>query len=650
MNTHLNSRIEHGNMLLDTGRFEDARTYAMSYVAELKSGTSDPLELYEALHILAFSYIRRTLASDAIPVVKEMLALCSYLPEDIQSSKIFRCNNILGLLLFELSRSAEGLEYLNRAYDIALALNDKGLLSTITGNLGLLHATLSNDVKALELLTYSEEISKELGKHEHLAIVYDNIATIFNKHGDYSKALEYYTKALEIHQKLNGQDGIGRALGHIGTLYFHIGNLEKAHEYLLEALRIHEEIDYKRGIETWHEVLGDVMLKTGKSEHALEHYTKAIEVNRELGNRFKEGVHIGSVGDVHVHEGRLEEALESYQTALNILEDSELIAEYYDIQLEITKILLNPASPRYDIAKAETILLDSLEVLHKHNLKSIELAYLGTLSELYKSQHQWEKTYSYYVDSMNVKQDITSDEVLKKIKDFEFQKSYHELEQQRMIEMTKLQEKEQLLHEILPSHVADRIIQGETTIAQECHDMTIMFADIVGFTSLSEHLQPTQVIEILNTVYSKLDQLAEHHGIEKIKTIGDAYMAISNDDDADEHKRRMLSFAKAILHTCTDIILPNGNALQMRIGIHSGPTVTGVIGTKKFSYDVWGDAVNTASRMESNGEPGTIQVSREFYEQAKDYEIIQSMNVFSHKEVAMKGKGIMHTVLLRLQE
>ncbi|MFM8840803.1 MAG: hypothetical protein ACKOFB_06870, partial [bacterium] len=81
MNTHLNSRIEHGNMLLDTGRFEDARTYAMSYVAELKSGTSDPLELYEALHILAFSYIRRTLASDAIPVVKEMLALCSYMPE-----------------------------------------------------------------------------------------------------------------------------------------------------------------------------------------------------------------------------------------------------------------------------------------------------------------------------------------------------------------------------------------------------------------------------------------------------------------------------------------------------------------------------------------------------------------------------------------
>jgi len=287
--------------------------------------------------------------------------------------------------------------------------------------------------------------------------------------------------------------------------------------------------------------------------------------------------------------------------------------------------------------------------LRKLSLKSIELAYLNHLSDMYKSQGKWEEAYQFYVLSMNVQQEINSNEVRDKIKDMEFQQAYHQMEQQRLVELTRLQEKEQLLHEILPSHVAEKIIRGEKTIAEECHDMTIMFADIVGFTSLSEHLQPSQIIELLNSVYSNLDHLAEMHGIEKIKTIGDAYMAICNtDENLKEHKRQMLTFAKQIPHSCKEITLPNGDCLQIRIGIHSGPTVTGVIGTKKLSYDVWGDAVNTAARMESYGEPETIQISQEFYEEVKDFEVVKSMHFLTQKEVAMKGKGMMHTVLLQL--
>jgi len=649
MNTNENSRIEQGNILLREGKFEEANQHAQLYVNELKSGTYETQELYEALNIIAFSYIRRTLSKDAIPIVQEMLSMCKDLPDDIRLTKTFRCNNIIGLLLFELSRSNEGLSYLERAYEIALELGDKDNLSSITGNLGLVHSSLSNDVKALELLRFSEDIPKELKTYNHLAIVSDNIATIFNKHGDYSKALEYFSKALELHTKSNAKDGIGRALGYIGSVYFSMNDLEKAQEYLFKALSIHEEIDYKKGIETWHEILGDIMLEKGNADEALNHFTKAIDVNRFLGNPITEAVHIGSIGDVHLHKGQLDEAYDCYNTALEMLLDSERVGDYYDNLLQMTKIKSNPEFAQHDISKAETILLETLESLRKLSLKSIELAYLNHLSDMYKSQGKWEEAYQFYVLSMNVQQEINSNEVRDKIKDMEFQQAYHQMEQQRLVELTRLQEKEQLLHEILPSHVAEKIIRGEKTIAEECHDMTIMFADIVGFTSLSEHLQPSQIIELLNSVYSNLDHLAEMHGIEKIKTIGDAYMAICNtDENLKEHKRQMLTFAKQIPHSCKEITLPNGDCLQIRIGIHSGPTVTGVIGTKKLSYDVWGDAVNTAARMESYGEPETIQISQEFYEEVKDFEVVKSMHFLTQKEVAMKGKGMMHTVLLQL--
>jgi len=142
--------------------------------------------------------------------------------------------------------------------------------------------------------------------------------------------------------------------------------------------------------------------------------------------------------------------------------------------------------------------------------------------------------------------------------------------------------------------------------------------------------------------------LADTYGIEKIKTIGDAYMAISDSrEDTVDHKLKMLTFAKEILSICSDIILKNGKTLEVRIGIHSGPTVTGVIGTKKLSYDVWGDAVNTAARMESYGEPGTIQVSREFYDSIIHIDGMIETTVIAEKEIAIKGKGLMNTVILQ---
>ena len=181
--------IEKGNLLLKEGRFEEARKYAEECIAEFTINPVEALTHFEMLSIYAFSFIRRSLAIDAIPIVKKMLDLCSELPEIEKMKREFRCNNILGLLHNELTKNEEGLQYLEKAYELALIIDDKYIIATITGNLGLLHSSMSNDVKALDLLRFSEDISTQSGNREHLAIVCDNIATIFNKHGDYVRAL-----------------------------------------------------------------------------------------------------------------------------------------------------------------------------------------------------------------------------------------------------------------------------------------------------------------------------------------------------------------------------------------------------------------------------------------------------------------------------
>ena len=225
-------------------------------------------------------------------------------------------------------------------------------------------------------------------------------------------------------------------------------------------------------METWNELLGDVMLKKGNADEALTYYTKAIEVNRELGNPVTEAIHIGSLGDVHMHKGELDQAFQYYQQALSILKESERIGEYYDLQLQMAKILTNPESATYDLSHAENILVASLEILQALSLKSTEQEYHNDLSNIYKTQGNWENAYHHYVASMNIKQELSSNEVREKIKDMEFRQAYQQMEQERLLEITRLQEKEQLLHEILPSHVAERIIQGEKTIAEESPDMT----------------------------------------------------------------------------------------------------------------------------------------------------------------------------------
>jgi class 3 adenylate cyclase len=207
----------------------------------------------------------------------------------------------------------------------------------------------------------------------------------------------------------------------------------------------------------------------------------------------------------------------------------------------------------------------------------------------------------------------------------------------------KNRENETLLLNILPADIAERLKVGEDRIADHFADVTVLFADLVGFTMLSGRIPPAELVDLLNGLFRAYDGIAEELHIEKIKTIGDCYMAVCGLPRAcPDHARRMAEMALRMLQVTREYGEARGLPLAVRIGLNSGPVVAGVIGARKFIYDLWGDTVNLASRMESQGQPGAIQVTRSVLDQLGEDYVLQARGV-----VEVKGKGTLETWWLR---
>jgi class 3 adenylate cyclase len=210
------------------------------------------------------------------------------------------------------------------------------------------------------------------------------------------------------------------------------------------------------------------------------------------------------------------------------------------------------------------------------------------------------------------------------------------------------QQSERLLLNILPRSIAERLKQTTGAIAEQYESVSILFADIVGFTPLSAQMSPIELVELLNQIFSEFDKLADKHGLEKIKTIGDAYMVVGGlPERKPGHLEAIAAMALDMQAAMPQFQTPKlaqlrgENSLKIRIGISTGSVVAGVIGMKKFIYDLWGDTVNVASRMEAQGEPGKIQVT------ANARDTLRDLYHFSEqRKISVKGKGDMITYWL----
>jgi adenylate cyclase len=201
---------------------------------------------------------------------------------------------------------------------------------------------------------------------------------------------------------------------------------------------------------------------------------------------------------------------------------------------------------------------------------------------------------------------------------------------------------EKLLHNILPAAIAERLTAGEDNIAEVFPEVTVLFSDIVGFTELSEKIGPSGTVNMLNLLFGKFDELAEKHGVEKIKTIGDCYMVVGGVPNRDPlHCQHIAAFAMEALACIERLPQESPYQVQLRIGIHTGTVAAGVVGKKRFSYDLWGDVVNVASRFESTAEPNKIHVS-----EAVKFRLSDDFMFLDGGEIKLKGKGVMRSFYL----
>jgi class 3 adenylate cyclase len=219
-----------------------------------------------------------------------------------------------------------------------------------------------------------------------------------------------------------------------------------------------------------------------------------------------------------------------------------------------------------------------------------------------------------------------------------------ELREKNIVIENKSREAEQLLLNVLPAPIANRLRSGELSIADGFAEVTVAFADIVGFTALSSEMPPAKVVALLNGLFSRYDEAAQEFGIEKIKTVGDAYMAVCGLlVPVPDHAARMVRMAIRMVHITREHAMEHHVSMKLRVGVNSGPVVAGVIGKSKYIYDLWGDTVNLASRMEAGGVPDTIQVTRSVYEKLKDEFVFEPRGA-----IEVKGKGSVEAWLLKL--
>ena len=203
---------------------------------------------------------------------------------------------------------------------------------------------------------------------------------------------------------------------------------------------------------------------------------------------------------------------------------------------------------------------------------------------------------------------------------------------------------EKLLHNIMPKSIAEKLKNNIKTISMDNPEISVLFADIVSFTEMSEKISSEKIVGFLNDMFSQFDDLTETYGVEKIKTIGDSYMVVSGMPvQKEDHALTLFNLAKEMIKISAQFKDHNGNPIKLRIGINSGPAISGVIGKSKFAFDVWGDTINTAARLESYGTPDCIHMSKNTF----DLVNYKDSNL-ERKTIQIRGKGLMDTVLVHI--
>lgn len=497
----------------------------------------------------------------------------------------------------------------------------------------------------VEALLFSAEGLTEAEQSDNNSITSQILGaqgTSYRQLGELRKALQCYEQALSIDEQLENSKGIARHVGNIGIVYMDLKEYDVALEKYLKAIEVNMSIGSTYGAGTSWGNVGSVYYEQKKFHQSLESYTKAYEIHKEEGHDYAVALWLANIGNVLVDLQNFSEAKIKYEQSSLMYETLNIKEGIALNHINLGRLYFDASNPERDIEFAENqfnIALSMFEELH-HATEIYKIHYY--LSELFVQKGEWERAYEHHHTYHKLYIDVQNEDALYQAQKLEHQRKLESDQKDRELRIVRYQEQEKILHNMLPSRIAEQILDGKTTIAEKVDEVSIFFSDIVDFTQISEKLSPETLLEDLNTIFTKFDVIASKFGVEKIKTIGDSYMAACGVPTAcSDHANRLAQFAFEIRDTANQLKLGD-SIVRIRIGLHSGSAIAGVIGQHKYAYDVWGDAVNIASRMERHGIPGRIHVSEDFKNMLSDSEY-----EFEYRgEIEVKGKGKMNTYFM----
>ena len=518
--------------------------------------------------------------------------------------------NSIGNAYLRLSDYPRALEYYGKALTPFEELGDQSNVAVVTGNIGIIYMDLSDYPRALDYYSKALAVHEQLSNKSSAAIVTGNIGSVYCLLSDYPRALVCFSKSLTTFEELGDKSSAAMVAGNIGNVYCYLSDYPRGLEYFFRAFSAHEELGNKSGAATVAGNIGIVYKNLSDYPRALEYYTKALAASEELGEKSGVAIITGNIGVLYTKRD----------------------------------------FGGYDPERAEEYLLKAIALTEELGIKHFLYGYHDNLAELYEHEKRWEEAYIHKSKYHVLEKEVQSDDAKKQAIQIEQRRQVEERE--KLLALAR--EKESILNNILPEEITTRLIKGENPIADHFDAVSILFMDIVDFTKLSTTITAQQLVHLLNAMFKAADGVMRECGLEKIKTIGDAYMAVAGAPTIQEdHAHRAAQAAIKLLEVMKNLEVSFPDELgdktwigsipeiEVRIGIHCGPVAAGVVGENKFLYDLWGDAVNTASRMESHGEAGKIHVSEEFKN------MLGADFTFTPRgEMEIKGKGTMQTYFL----
>ncbi len=528
--------------------------------------------------------------------------------------------------LIRLSSEKGDLSYVARGY------LQKGAISRLQGNLDT----------AIELLFKSAETASKAGKSELIGGAYISIADIYSVNGNSNNAILYYNKAIELLRSTPDTVTLATALLNAGDEYFNSSKYDSASLYFEESGVLFEKVNYPIGKAYNLGNIGMVYASTGQNTLAESNINEAIAMLEELEDYYAISVYLTYMSDIYQEKG-------DAQTALNYANRSLELARKYGLKEQISD----------------------------GNLK---------LAELYEQRGDLESSYQYYKDHIVYRDSVNNIQTVQQIADLrtEFEVSQKQVEVdllEKESEISQLKVKRQrfviyatgislamvmllalgaihrykyvkktnriieeeknrsedLLLNILPQETAQELMENGKVKAKKFESATVLFSDFKGFTKLAEQVDPEQLVRSIDFYFKAFDEITTKYRLEKIKTIGDSYMCAGGlPTESHSHARDVVGAARDMI----DLVKREWDAqdglvhFEIRIGVHTGPVIAGIVGIKKWQYDIWGDTVNIASRMESNSEPGMINLSETTYQ-----EIQEEFSCTYRGEIDVKNRG-----------